>query len=267
MFEICAHPDHSTERATSSMIYLDHVIQSLALTSVDHSDLRVSRFAPRSVPSVYPGHPGQYHRNYSRGQPSQPPPFRHDFGHPPYEHIGYDIPPPGCSCKDWTLGSCSPSTLSKTPLWVSTPAWNSTSEVEIRKESCRRLCWSTMNLATGHVFYSSASKTRSLDLFVANPANVSGFSSVQILLHQCIGGNFVPIFSSMPSFSPENLSHTTLTRIRPCPRRTRYGDCMIVRSYYGTAACRCFGTKQLATSRSQTLVSMLCWRLVRSRRH
>jgi hypothetical protein len=62
-------------------------------------------------------------------------------------------------------------------MWKATPAWNdSFSEAEIRKESCRRLCWSAMALAAGHVNYaavSGASRSTGLDLFVSDPANVA----------------------------------------------------------------------------------------------
>lgn len=59
-------------------------------------------------------------------------------------------------------------------MWGPTPAWDETwSEAEIRKESCRRLCWSSMILAAGHMSYTIAHRSQGLDLFISNPANVS----------------------------------------------------------------------------------------------
>jgi len=44
---------------------------------------------------------------------------------------------------------------------------------EIRKEECRRLCWSTLGLISGHTSYAAAANWRSLDLFMVEPSNYS----------------------------------------------------------------------------------------------
>lgn len=81
--------------------------------------------------------------------------------------------PTGCACASLTLVEHWPSTNEHAPMWISTPAWDDQwSEAEIRKESCRRLCWSSMILAAGHISYTTAQRARGLDLFIADPSNV-----------------------------------------------------------------------------------------------
>jgi len=71
-----------------------------------------------------------------------------------------------------------------TPLWTQTPAWNASwSEAEIRKESCRRLCWSAMTLAAGHSAYSSASRTHGVNLFISDPSNYALLFSGEAVAH------------------------------------------------------------------------------------
>jgi len=166
MFEICAHPYHSTSRSTSSMIILDSIIRYLALTFVDADDPHTTTFAPCTVPAVHSNTLGRHlhGRNLTLSHHSRPAP---SSGHP-------DIlanPLRGCACANSTLASSW--SLEHTPLWAATPAWDSaSSRGEIRKESCRRLCWTAMNLAAAHVAHSVVSKIGPLNLFVANPANV-----------------------------------------------------------------------------------------------
>lgn len=72
-----------------------------------------------------------------------------------------------------TLQGHWPSVKKHAPMWGSTAAWNEEwSEVEIRKESCRRLCWSSMIMAAGHVSYTIAHRSQRLELFIGDPANV-----------------------------------------------------------------------------------------------
>ncbi|KAG5639438.1 hypothetical protein H0H81_002309 [Sphagnurus paluster] len=52
LFEVCAHPLHSSERCNSSMVVLDSIIRSLSLTLVDANDPKASTFLPGSVPAV-----------------------------------------------------------------------------------------------------------------------------------------------------------------------------------------------------------------------
>lgn len=155
LFEVCAHPRHSSERCTSALVVLDSIIRSLSLTLVDADDPNATHFSRGSVPAV-PDRPQQ--RSAWLPEPLSVP-------HP--------SDTAGCSCSSLTLVEHWPSATEHTPLWAPTPAWNvSWSEGEIRKESCRRLCWSSMILAAGHISYTTANRAHAPDLFIADPANV-----------------------------------------------------------------------------------------------
>ncbi|KAJ7928051.1 hypothetical protein B0H13DRAFT_1969137 [Mycena leptocephala] len=158
MFEICANPNHTTDRSSSAMVTLDSIIRSLSLTMVDAHDPSTSTFSPGKVPAVASGPtingygPGHHNYPYSSALP-----------------ISTDR---GCSCNSLTLRDQWPEALEHTPLWAQTPAWNASwSEAEIRKESCRRLCWSAMFLAGGHSAYASANRVHTVNLFIADPSN------------------------------------------------------------------------------------------------
>lgn len=142
------------------MIMLDSMIRSLSLTMVDADDPRTSLFPRGSVPMVDP--------------PLRPPPQHLQptawFPDPSQSITGEQH---GCSCNSMTLNEHWPSVNDLAPMWGSTPAWNeSWSEAEIRKESCRRLCWSSMCLAAGHISYTTAQRSQGLDLFISDPSNV-----------------------------------------------------------------------------------------------
>ncbi|KAL4267571.1 Zn(2)-C6 fungal-type domain-containing protein [Pleurotus pulmonarius] len=175
-FEACAHPCHSTVRSSSAMVYLDSLIRSLALTTVDAGDPGTSCFEPGAVPHAV----------------AQPPAFN-DVPVPPYNTVGNPLFVPsqrsivpvnpfvrhaeadrveGCSCNSYTLATRWPASMEHVPLWAYTPAWDeSWDEGQIRRESCRRLCWSAMTLAAGFISYMTAHKVAPLDLFIADPAN------------------------------------------------------------------------------------------------
>jgi len=143
---------------------LDSIIRSLSLTSVDFNDPQASVFTPGEVPSIGTTSAKQW------SQPSTAIPG-HSFPYP--TSASTSIGTSGCSCATLTLGKHWPSSLEHTPMWTSTPAWDpSWTEAEVRKESCRRLCWSAISLAAGHVSYAMASHSHGLDLFIADPANV-----------------------------------------------------------------------------------------------
>ncbi|KAF9454801.1 hypothetical protein P691DRAFT_716672 [Macrolepiota fuliginosa MF-IS2] len=175
LFEVCAHPRHSSERCVSALVLLDSIIRSLSLTFLDADDPTTTLFPPRTVPVVpikdqqktsWSGyqsltHPRQVTPSTVMYYTSTPSPVTH-----------HQVPKIGCSCASLTLGAHWPSTNEHAPLWGPTPAWNdSWSQGEIRKESIRRLCWSAMVAAAGHISYTTAHRSHNLDLFVANPAN------------------------------------------------------------------------------------------------
>lgn len=169
LFEVCAHPRHSSERSKSAMIMLDSIIRSLSLTLVDADDPSTSVFPPGSVPTV---------RSQkflpSTARFSDQPPIRILRDNSSAQHTSLNSSHGGddCLCNSMTLRECWPTSREHAPLWGATPAWNEGwSEGEIRKESCRRLCWSSSILAAGHVSYTMAHRSKGLDLFISNPAN------------------------------------------------------------------------------------------------
>ncbi|CAK5284071.1 unnamed protein product [Mycena citricolor] len=160
MFEICAHPDHSSERSASSMLMLDRIIHMMSLTILDLGDPHTSVFSPNSVPSVVRANEDPYSRALSRPVST------------------------GCNCRSMTLKEQWPQAAEHTPLWIDTPAWNTSfSEAEITRESCRRLCWSAMTLAAGHSAYSSATSSHITNLFISDPANYALLFSGAAVTH------------------------------------------------------------------------------------
>ncbi|KIK57175.1 hypothetical protein GYMLUDRAFT_75693 [Collybiopsis luxurians FD-317 M1] len=165
LFEVCAHPEHSTSRSVSAIVMLDSVIRCLALTVVDADDPHTSVFVPGQVPKIAsPSSSYQWSSTTSPASYSSPP----DHGY----HSQASSTSSGCSCLALTLGKHWSSSLEHTPLWATTPRWDpSWSEAEIRKESSRRLVWAAISLAAGHVSYASANESHIPGLFIANPAN------------------------------------------------------------------------------------------------
>ncbi|KXN93397.1 Glucose transport transcription regulator RGT1 [Leucoagaricus sp. SymC.cos] len=171
LFEVCAHPRHSSERCVSALVMLDSMIRSLSLTLVDADDPTATMFLPGTVPIV----PRDEQRTSWFGyQPlvDSHPTIRQS------ESLDMPVAPASpdagvsCSCKSLTLAQHWPSVSDHAPMWLQTPAWNdSWSETDIRKESIRRLCWSAMVTAAGHISYTTAHRSHNPDLFIADPSN------------------------------------------------------------------------------------------------
>jgi hypothetical protein len=166
----------------SALIVLDSIVRSLSLTSLDAGNHHTSLFSARSVPTVQVEHDHQSqcwdglddaHLQIASSSGSNTP-FYPTGGSP---RDGGTLPSnqPSCSCTALALASHWNGTMEHAPLWASTPAWSSSDEGEIRKESCRRLCWSTMTMSAGHLSYTATHSAHSKppDLFITNPANVS----------------------------------------------------------------------------------------------
>ncbi|KAF9568802.1 hypothetical protein CPC08DRAFT_624611 [Agrocybe pediades] len=169
LFEVCAHPRHTSYRSTSAMVMLDSIIRSLSLTHVDADDPNASLFSPGTVPVVDSPRP---QTSWLPASPSSP--NSHLPMHPYNGMPAQPAPDVGCSCNTITLAHKWPQVAEHAPLWGQTAAWDpSWTEAEIRKESCRRLCWSAMFLAAGHISYATARRGGGLDydLFISDPAN------------------------------------------------------------------------------------------------
>ncbi|KAK1226275.1 hypothetical protein PQX77_010748 [Marasmius sp. AFHP31] len=153
LFEICAHPEHSRERSVSAVTMLDSIIRALALTDVDRNDPQASVFKTGDVPSI------------NQQSPTA------ECGYPPMPNGSY-LTASGCTCKSVMLGTHWPQSLDHVPFWAQTPAWDPNwSEAEIKKESCRRLCWFSNTLAAGHVSYALATKSVQPNWFIGDPSN------------------------------------------------------------------------------------------------
>ncbi|KAL0069865.1 hypothetical protein AAF712_003135 [Marasmius tenuissimus] len=153
LFEICAHPEHSRQRSVSAVTMLDSIIRALALTDVDRNDPQASVFKTGDVPSI------------NQQSPTA------ECGYPPMPNGSY-LTANGCTCKSVMLGTHWPQSLDHVPFWAQTPAWDPNwSEADIKKESCRRLCWFSNTLAAGHVSYALATKSAQPNWFIGDPSN------------------------------------------------------------------------------------------------
>ncbi|KAH7888914.1 hypothetical protein F5I97DRAFT_1802765 [Phlebopus sp. FC_14] len=141
IYESCAHPHYTPERARQSLIRLDHIVRQLGLTYVDGNTPGVSTFPPSS-------------------------------GHIAHRH------PMDISSRDGLHSSrlkCTcislPSTLSVTSSSCAPPWDPSWTVEETHKESCRRVCWSALNLVASYTSQCIAFRKEPTDLFLTDPAN------------------------------------------------------------------------------------------------
>jgi hypothetical protein len=164
---------------------LDSILRTLSLTSLDVGNPNVSVFSPRSVPIV-PSSLEQMPQAWSLSKSTSltcSPVDVNSTSNPSASHSSHTnhtrssfLATHMCPCNSLSLGEYQPRALEQTPLWAASPAWDkSLSEAEIRKESCRRLCWSSLALAAGHVSYTTANKNQGSELFMTDPANVRDF--------------------------------------------------------------------------------------------
>ncbi|KAF9241190.1 hypothetical protein BU15DRAFT_87399 [Melanogaster broomeanus] len=143
------------------------------LTFIDMENPAAAKFSPRAVPSITSAANSWVHNGAILNGTA--------VGSTPASY-----PMQGCSCASRSLGQRWAGSHEHTPLWVSSPAWDdSWSEAEIRKETCRRLCWSSLVLAAGHTSYITATKRVPPEMFILEPANVRslyfGFDSAMSL--------------------------------------------------------------------------------------
>ncbi|KAJ7107996.1 hypothetical protein C8R43DRAFT_1044435 [Mycena crocata] len=136
LYESSAHPHYQPDRVAAALRLLDHILQTISVSTVDNSDPGVVRFADGRVPLVTVEYrPHHYERRCTCVPPGSPPP---DMTH------------------SWT-----------SPLrWD--PAW---SPMEVRNEECRRLAWSALSLATSYLVQCAAFDREMPVLELTNPAN------------------------------------------------------------------------------------------------
>jgi hypothetical protein len=145
LFESSAHPQHNPDRVASSLVFLDTIIQSLALTSIDADDPDVSLFTSHNVPIVSTNNASEESLHSHDRKCSCIPA---DAAHPrdPFTSWSYPLP------------------------WDS--SW---SAVEIRDEECRRLCWSALSIVASYTAQCAAFNREPPTLFLSNPRNVRRF--------------------------------------------------------------------------------------------
>jgi hypothetical protein len=152
----------------SSLNILDSILRLLAMRELDANNPTASKFSRNAVPAVEVSSEKCVPQNsISMSSPTQ----QGASNHQPL--IDTNIPQSGCPCDKLSLGHQWPEARKQVPFWVSTPMWNREwSEGEIKKEECRRVCWSSLMLVTGQTSFAAAVNWRPQDLFMIEPSNV-----------------------------------------------------------------------------------------------
>lgn len=193
VFESSAHHLYTPERERQSLILLDHIVRALGLTFLDNNEPEVSAFTPNTVPVA---HKRPYDGDALRSPRSSS------------RKCACPVPPNASIVTDRFSSS-----------WSYAPPWDPTwTPEEMHKESCRRLCWSALNLVASYTSHCIAFRKEPTDLYLTDPANVGLLS----LLYGCGVHLTILLFSSgyysqvrYPSVAPPN------TRCNH--QRTRYG--------------------------------------------
>ncbi|SRR6266852_8069971 len=169
-FEICAHPKHQLTRMRSSLNMLDSILRLLAMTDLDANSPTASKFARNGVPVVEVS--SEKYVSTHQNPISMPSPTQNG-SQTQQSLIDSNVPESGCHCDKLSLSSQWPEAHKQVPHWVSTPMWNREwTEGEVKKEECRRVCWSALMLVTGQTSFADAVNWRFQDLLILDPSNV-----------------------------------------------------------------------------------------------
>jgi hypothetical protein len=172
-FELCAHPRHQVSRIHSALDILDSIIRLLGITHLDADDPTTSTFARQAVPAVDASSDQYFSSSQSFTSSLSIPLHAQIWAQQQQSAVDTTTSSSRCSCDALSLGSQWPEAQSQVPGWVTTPMWNPEwTEGEIKKEECRRLCWSTLLLVSGQSSYSDAVNWRPQELFTVEPSNV-----------------------------------------------------------------------------------------------
>ncbi|CAE6527496.1 unnamed protein product [Rhizoctonia solani] len=157
LFEVSAHPEHSTVRSRSALIFLDSIIRLLGLTMLDEMDPQAAMFSSDRVPTL-------------------PLSQRRDGPSPAGKLLGASqAPPPAgtptCACHALSI-ACTTTHGQLTPFWISSAGWDPNwNEAEIRREESRRLVWSALTLAAGFTAHDAAFAKDPTELHIIDAAN------------------------------------------------------------------------------------------------
>ncbi|KAI5983465.1 hypothetical protein EDD15DRAFT_2178951 [Pisolithus albus] len=166
-FELCPHPHHGGERTKSSLFMLDTIIRALSLATLDEENPAAVRFKRNSVPVV----PSPRHTSPPSSSSSW---YSADECLDAFDGMSQSYPISDCACTSLTLGQCWPASHEHTPYLVASAGWDDAwTPGEVRKETCRRLCWNSMMLTAGFLSYMHSAGLKPPELFIGEPANVA----------------------------------------------------------------------------------------------
>lgn len=223
VYESSAHPLYTPERARRSLAYLDGIVRQLGLTFLDGNEPDVSTFTPNAVPIA--------HR------------------HRPFDQMSKDgvrtphAIPRKCDCIP--LPNSSIATEQFSSSWSFTPPWDpSWTPEEMHKESCRRLCWSALNLVARYTSHCIAFQKEPSDLFLTDPSNVCFFSAHLTRADSCtsFGYCFLVRYHNEAPMST-----------RRSPRKNQYGHSIAAACSFGISAPLVSGKMFLTAQRQPTL--------------
>lgn len=139
LFESSCHPQYSTQRAESSLQFVDRIIRALSLSMIDMEDPDVCMFSPDSPPVVCT---------------------------PDYQTPG------NCDCTSTPPTNGVFGEDRNAIFQPSSLPWDEGFPEEIRKEECRRICWSALNLIASYTAQCAAFHQEPMELYLTEPVNV-----------------------------------------------------------------------------------------------
>ena len=140
LYESSAHHQYSPQRAEAALILLDDIVSRINLTLLDQDDRGVCSFPVGCVPVVH------------------------------LDPLSDEEAPQMCSCipSDAAVQPNPHTSWSYKLPWD--PAW---SDMQVRDEECRRLCWSALSLVCDYVSQCVATDQEPPNFFLADAGNVS----------------------------------------------------------------------------------------------
>ncbi|CAE7156896.1 unnamed protein product [Rhizoctonia solani] len=170
LFEVSAHPEHSTVRSRSALIFLDSIIRLLGLTMLDQMDPQAAMFSADRVPTLPLSQP--------RGTPSSAGNLLCAPQAPPAEGTST------CACHALSI-ACTTTHGQLTPFWVSSAGWDPNwNEAEIRREESRRLVWSALTLAAGFTAHDAAFAKDPTELHIIDAANYNLCFPAEVMIRR-----------------------------------------------------------------------------------
>ncbi len=147
IFETCPHPLHSLERSAAALKQMDAIMQMFCLFAIDVTDERVSIYLPNQVPKLS------------------------------IDSATGDSMPDGILSPEIEKTVLAPedqSSRHQAAMWSPVPKWPAHwTESDMRKDESRRVAWTASSVVAAFSAWSLAMGTPPLDLYSAQPENVS----------------------------------------------------------------------------------------------